>query len=322
MLPFFSKPYTLSIMTRFYRIAKWRIAFFLLLTTASAQAQTPVDGLMMGRRYLCNVLNYSNSQWSEYWEGSRLRVNENIGTFTNQNVMVMSAYGLSDDLNLIAGVPFVWTNASAGQFAGQQGVQDASLFLKYRFLKTEGRAGTFRAFVTGGVSAPVSNYIPDMLPFSIGLQSKTASLRGILHYKIGGVYLTAHAGYVARSRIRIDRDAYLFHQQIIESREVPVSNVVDASARLGYLNKHLQIEAYLDRMNSLSGDDIRRQDMPFPTNQMDQTTAGAMAKVHVYTKSGAFFSLVGQVGQVLEGRNVGKARMYTVGVQHTFRVGQ
>jgi hypothetical protein len=315
-------------MNLFYRVctpgarAPWRMALFSLLLAAPALAQTPVDGLMMGRRSLCNVLTYSNSSWTEYWEGPRLRVNENIGTFRNQNVMAMSAYGLTDRLNVIAGVPFVWTKASAGQFAGQRGIQDLSLFLKYRLLTVGGTAGEFRAFVSGGVSTPVTDYIPDILPFSIGLGAQTASLRGIVHYNRKGFYATGHAGYVFRRNVAIDRDAYQFDGQVIESHTVAIPNVIDASVRVGYLNRHVQIEGYLDQMTSQSGDDIRRQDMPFLTNKMDLTTAGGMAKVHLYTKSGAFFTLVGQVGQVLAGRNVGKARMVTLGVQHTFRVGK
>lgn len=298
-----------------------RVAALLSLLSFPAFAQTPNDGIMMGKRYICNVLTYSNSSWSEYWEGTLKRANPNIGTFTAQNVMFMSAYGVTDRVNVIVGLPYIWTKSDGGHMAGQRGIQDLSLFLKWRPLKLSGDAGTFSAFAVGGVSMPVSNYVPDMLPFSIGIQSKTASLRGILSYNLKGLYLTGAAGYTARSSITIDRDAYQAEGRIYETNKVMPPNVVDASARLGFVNKHFQVEGFLENMTAQSGDDIRRQDMPFPTNKMDLTSAGAMAKAHFYTKGGAFFTVLGQYSQVLSGRNVGQATMYTLGVQHTFRIG-
>ncbi|MCY7353381.1 MAG: hypothetical protein LH606_22435 [Cytophagaceae bacterium] len=305
-----------------------RILFCLLATGAitgsalsGAFAQTPNDGLMMGKRYICNVLTYSNGSWSGYWEGPLKRSNPNIGTFTSQNVMFMSAYGVTSRLNVIVGLPYIWTKSDGGHMAGQRGLQDGSLFLKWQPLKAKTKVGTFSAFAVGGISVPLSNYVPDMLPFSIGIRSKTASLRGILNYNLNGFYLTGAAGYTARGPITIDRDAYQAEGRIYDTNKVMPPNVVDASARLGFVNKHLQIEGFVESMTSQSGDDIRRQDAPFPTNKMDMTSAGAMAKVHFFTKSGAFFTVLGQYSQVLSGRNVGQATAYTLGAQHTFRVG-
>lgn len=295
-------------------------AVAVLAGTTGAFAQTPTDGIMMGKHLICNVLSYSNSHWDTYWEGTLKRKNGNIGTFYNENVTVMSAYGLTKNLNVMAALPYVWTRATAGHFSGQKGLQDLSLWLKYRAVKAEGKAGTFAAFLTGGMSFPTTNYIPDMLPFSIGIRSRTASLKAILHYKIGGFYVTGHGGYMYRSNIHIDRDAYQANGKIYDTHEVEVPNAIDASARLGFINRHVQVEGYLENMTSRNGDDIRRQDMPFPTNKMDMTSVGGMAKVHLYLKNGSFFSVVGQYGRVIAGRNVGESSMYTLGIQHTFNV--
>ncbi len=292
----------------------------ILLLAVNLYAQTPTDGIMMGKQLICNVASYSNSQWDQYWEGTLKRRNANVGTFTGQNVMLMSAYGLTKNLNIMAGLPYIWNKSDGGHFSRQQGIQDLSLWLKYRPLKAETSVGTFGLLATGGISIPVNTYIPDMLPYSIGLRSRTASIKGIFHYKIKGIYLTAQGGYIRRSNIHIDRDAYQAGGEIYNTHEVAVPDVVDASARLGYINKYVQVEGFIENMTSQSGDDIRRQDMPFPTNKMDQTSLGGMAKVHLYLKNGTFFSLFGQYSQVTAGRNVGQARMYTLGIQHTFNV--
>lgn len=296
-------------------------ALLLFHSPFPALAQTPNDGLMMGKRYLCNVLTYSNSSWSNYWEGPLKRDNPNLGTFTSQNVMFMSAYGITDRLNVIVGLPYVWTKSTGGHMAGQRGIQDASLFLKGRLFRAEGSAGNFSVLAVGGLSTPVSNYVPDMLPFSIGIGAKTASVRGIVNFTIKGVYFNGAAGYTARSSVAIDRDAYQAEGQIYEVNKVMVPNIMDLSGRVGFVNKHIQVEGFVENMTAQSGDDIRRQDAPFPTNKMDITIAGAMAKAHFYTKGGAFFTVLGQYSRVLAGRNVGEATTYTLGLQHTFRVG-
>ncbi len=297
-------------------------ALLLFLFPFHLRAQTPNDGLMMGKRLICNVLSYTNSSWNQYWEGPLKRDNPNIGTFTSQNVMFMSAYGVTNRVNVIVGLPYVWTNSTGGHMAGQRGVQDLSLFLKWRPVKAVTRAGTFGVLLTGGVSSPVSNYVPDMLPFSIGIHSKTASLRGILNYNLKGFYVTGAAGYTARAAITIDRDAYQADGKIYETSKVIPPDVVDLSGRVGFVNKYVQVEGFVEKATSQRGDDIRRQDAPFPTNKMDLTSAGAMAKAHFFTKGGAFFSVFGQYSQVLSGRNVGQATTYTLGVQHTFHVGK
>ena len=79
-----------------------KITFCLALMSAfSASAQTPTDGLMMPKGENCTVVAYSSSTWENYWEGATKRSNTNLGKFTSQNVMVMSALGINDKLNVV-----------------------------------------------------------------------------------------------------------------------------------------------------------------------------------------------------------------------------
>lgn len=276
--------------------------FFIAVCSSVASAQSPNDGLMMPERNWCNVLQYSHSAWDEYWEGPNKRNNANIGTITTQSVMFMSNYGISDRLNVIAGLPYIWTASDVSYLDGQNGVQDLSVWLKYQAYAHEFKSGsTFKVFATGGLSAPVSNYVGDFLPFSIGLQSKTASLRAILHFSLkNGLYATAQGGHTWRSNMTTDREAYLFHDELIYSSDVPVPNVVDASGRLGFLNKRFQAELFYEYFTGLSGDDIRYNDMPFPTNKMQAASAGIFAKYYF-----GQLALSASASQVLNGRNVG-----------------
>jgi hypothetical protein len=295
-------------------------AFLFLFAHQVAFAQTPTDGLMMGKGYICTVVNYSQSNWQQYWEGTLKRSNENIGTLTTQQITLMSAYGIGKNLNIIAGLPYIWTHASDGQLAGQRGFQDVSAWLKYRFFRTDVPLGKFSTFAVLGGSLPVTNYVPDFLPMSIGLGAKAASLRGTVHYKMDkGFYLTTQAGYTRRSNILIDRDAYQYDGRLYYTNEVQVPDMVDATGKLGFLNNTFQTEVFLDYFTGLSGDDIRRNDMPFPANKMQATSVGWFGK-YTYKTSAGELSSTAQVSYVLAGRNVGQTTMFTVGAQYAFQL--
>src|SRR5512143_2716781 len=107
-----------------------------LMAAAPLGAQTIDDGLMMSSRQLCTGFLYVHDGWDRYWEGTLERGNGNIGRLTTQQVSWVGAYGVSDRLNLIAMLPYVWTEASQGVLHGMQGFQDATLAAKYRLLTT------------------------------------------------------------------------------------------------------------------------------------------------------------------------------------------
>ncbi len=293
------------------------LLFFIAVFPFVSSAQSPNDGLMMPVRNWCNVLQYSHSSWDEYWEGPTKRTNANIGAISTQSVMFMTNYGISERLNVIAGVPYIWTASDVSYLDGQKGIQDLSVWLKYQAYGHEFKSGSsFKVFATGGLSTPVSNYVPDFLPFSIGLQSKTASLRGILHYSLkNGLYATAQGGHTWRSDMTTDREAYLFHNELIYSNKVPVPNMVDASGRLGFLNKKIQAELWYEYFTGLTGDDIRYNDAPFPSNKMQAASAGVFVKYYV-----GHMALSASASQVLSGRNVGLGTTFSGGVFYFFEL--
>ena len=96
----------------------------LLSQLGAAFAQTPSDDLMMKKREICLAASYETGSWDQYWEGTRLRGNANIGTFSRDIIMPMFAYGITDKINLLAGVPYISTDATGGQLVGAKGFQD------------------------------------------------------------------------------------------------------------------------------------------------------------------------------------------------------
>src|SRR5688572_32934179 len=203
--------------------AKASFAGLFFLTSIIASAQTDIDAIMMEKNAFCVGPMYSYSSWKNYWEGTLKRENLNLGTVSNQTISVMGNYGISSKLNVLFNVPFVKTKASAGTMSGMQGVQDLSLFVKWMPLEKEMLGGLFSLYGIGGVSFPLSNYVADYLPLSIGIRSKTALGRLMADYQTGSFFVTASATYVLRSKISIDRTAY-YTEELHHTDEVSVPN--------------------------------------------------------------------------------------------------
>jgi len=287
----------------------------IVLLPLLGMAQTDIDAIMMEKKALCVGPMYSYSSWKNYWEGTLKRDNENLGTVSAQMIGVMGTYGVSKKLNVLFGAPYVITKASAGTLHGQKGIQDLSLFVKYVPYRKKLGDGIFTLFAIGGFSTPLTNYVADFLPMSIGLHTSNLLARGMVDYQVNNLFVTGSATYVYRSNIKIDRTSY-YTTEMHYTDEVEMPDMATFNLRLGYRSYHLIAEAVLNNMTTLGGFDITRNNMPFPSNRMNATTAGVNVK---YTP--AFvpqLSIVGGGNYVLKGRNVGQALTVDAAIFYAF----
>lgn len=280
-------------------------------------AQTIYDGLMMPKGDLCTGFLFTHDRWSSYWEGTLKRKNENIGTLSTNSVTWLGNYGLSDRLNLMVFLPFVATKADQGVMAGESGLQDVTLVLKYRLFGQQWGNGQLRGFVVGGGSVPVSDYTPDNLPFSIGLQANRIWGRGTLNYSFdNGWYVNGTTAYTWRSNFTLDRPAYYTDGQLVLSNEVWMPNVMDFSFAAGRIKNGLEVFVNYTQQNTLGGGDIRRQDMPFVSNRMNFSRLDLTGMY--YLPAVPNLAVRAQVGYTLHGRNVGQSLYAMAGVLYTF----
>jgi len=286
-------------------------ALVLTLNVAQLHAQTDEDAIMMAKKQFCIGGMYNRGSWKNYWEGTLKRNNLNLGTVSNQMFGFMGTYGVTEKLNLLVNLPYATTNASAGTLHGQHGLQDLSLWVKWLPLEKDLGNGTFSAYLIGGFSFPTTNYIADYLPLSIGIHSTNLSARLLLDYQLGNFFTTVSGTYVYRSDITIDRGAYYTTEQI-NSNKVYMPDVATGQLRIGYRSSHLIAEGIATNMNTLGGFDIRRNDMPFPSNKMNATTVGLNVKYTLRKVEG--LSLIGGGGYTVAGRNVGQSAMLNAGV--------
>jgi hypothetical protein len=286
-----------------------------VMLTHAANAQTDADAIMMNKNQFCSGLLYNYSSWDHYWEGKLKRENLNLGTVSNQSVMYMANYGITDNLNIMAGAPYVWTKATAGTLHAMNGVQDLFAVVKWRFFHQKAGSSKISLFALGGMATPLTNYVVDYLPLSIGMGSTSVTAKGMIDYQYKKFTITGSAAYIWRSNVTIDKDAY-YTTELHLTDEVKMPNLTNLQLRAGYRGKYLLAEAVLNQMTTQGGFDITRNNMPFPSNTMNATTLGVNIK---YTlKPIPQLSVLGIGNYTLNGRNVGQSLSYGGGVFYAF----
>lgn len=278
-------------------------------------AQTDADALMIPKNYFCAAATYTHSSWDHYWEGTFKRDNLNLGTVSTNVYSLGGNYGLSNRVNLLFMVPYVKTHASAGTLRDEQNFQDLSLAVKWMAVKEEIGTGLFSVHAILSGSLPLSNYEADYLPLSIGLHSKNIALRGLLNYQTGRFFMAGAGQYIRRSNITIDRNSY-YTTELHYTNEVQMPNVTNFFVSSGYRSLKFNAEAVLTKVTTVGGFDIRKNDMPFPSNKMNSTLAGLILKYSFQSISGLELTAGGNY--VLNGRNVGQTRTFYGGVYYVF----
>lgn len=291
------------------------ISIMVFSTPFLSNGQTEFDAIMMNKKQFCSGLMFTNSSWTNYWEGTLKRNNENIGRVSAASVMYMANYGISDNLNIIIGAPYVWTKASAGTLQGMNGLQDISLFAKWRTIHQAIGKNKLSFYLIAGVSTPLTNYVKDFLPLSIGLGSSNFIGRAMLDFERARFTVSGSAAYIRRSNIKIDRTSY-YDTELRLTNEVQMPDAEQYQLRTGYRGRYLLAEAILTNWTTRGGFDITRNNMPFPSNRMNATTVGASIKYTI--KTFTHLSLLAGTTYTIAGRNMGQTAGFNAGAFYAF----
>ncbi|WP_192347761.1 transporter [Algoriphagus sp. Y33] len=284
-------------------------------------AQTPTDGLMMPKGDICFLLNFEYGQFDHYWEGETLRKNGTIAKVQRRTAMVMAAYGITKRLDVYAGLPYVSTNSTTpngGKFAGTSGIQDLALGLKYEVLRHKGERGELTVFGSVLFSTPVSNYLSDYQPYSIGIGAPQIAWRGILEYEWNnGFYARVQGGYLWKGYTQAEREYYYNDGSYFTSwMDVPSAWTYEAVVGKWFMNKSLKTELSYNSSSSTSGDDIRAYNAPQPTNKVNMDRIGVFAQYFFNNPKG--LGLVASYSRVINGRNAPELSVFSAGVTYQF----
>ncbi|TWR31400.1 hypothetical protein FPZ43_02680 [Mucilaginibacter pallidiroseus] len=285
--------------------------------TNQVKAQTETDALMIPKNYFCAAGIYTHNSWDHYWEGTLKRENLNLGTISSNVYALGGNYGLSNRVNVLFMVPYIKTNASAGTLRGQRGVQDLMLAVKWLAAKEEIGTGllSFHAILSGNI--PLGKYEADYLPLSLGLQTKSIAIRGLLNYQLGRFFVAGAGQYVRKDNITIDRDNY-YTTEMHYTNKVAMPNATNFLLSAGYRSLKFNAEGVVSKINTIGGFDITRNNMPFPSANMDATMVGGVFKYMFQSIRGLEFTAGGNY--VVSGRNVGQNKSIFGGVYYVFPI--
>jgi hypothetical protein len=291
-----------------------------LLGTRRLPGQTLEDAEMLQRREVHATVMYGSDSWREYWEGTVRRSNDNIGTMTTRSVTTTVAYGATSRLTMLASLPYVWTDASEGVLRGMSGRQDVTLMAKYRLLDPviAGRV-RLKVLAVGAAAVPTSDYTPDFLPMSIGLHSKSVTVRAAAHLQDRtGWFIDGFGERVFRSNVVLDRPAYYTNGQLFQTNEVEMPDVAMYRGAIGWQRGRWCVPVGLTAQRTLGGGDIRRQDMPFVSNRMDFTSGHVELMYFLPGVSGLRLDL--GAARVFDGRNVGQSTSIMTGLTYALHL--
>lgn len=308
-------------MTNFTRLFYCYIVF--LSCVGVGHAQTPSDATMMEQRESCIALTYDRGSFDEYWEGTYLRKNETVATVTRTTITPMIAIGLHAKLNFYIGVPYVKTESSepnGGLLQGTKGFQDLSLALKYEIMQRDIGKGKLAVLAAGGFATPITNYLSDYRPYSLGNGTNEWSIRGIIQYKLKmGLYARIAGGHLFRGQTKVERDYYYNNGSYYTPwMDVPSAWEYNAAIGMWLLQNSLKLEASYYAQNSTSGDDIRKYNAPQPTNKVNFGQAGF--SVQYYIKGVKGLGVLAYGSQMFSGRNMGKFTNIGGGLTYQFKI--
>lgn len=305
-------------MTSILSLRRIRRTMFIVTLSipAALRAQAVDDAMLFPSRVFGGGVMYAYDSWDQYWEGTRKRTNDNIGSITTRTTTFSVGYGLTRRLTVLGMLPYVSTQATQGPLHGMRGVQDVQVAAKYRlFSTTIAEHGSLTVVAVAAAAAPASNYTPDFLPLSIGLASRRFSSRLTMSVDGGnGVFLTGTAARTWRDNVKLDRDAYYTDGRLYLTNEVAMPGVFDYSVVAGVRKGRLTVPLSFTEQRTLGGGDIRRQDMPFVSNRMDFTRLDGSVSYAVDKPENLMVRL--GVGGTLSGRNVGQSTTFTSGVMY------
>ncbi len=289
--------------------------------TCPLHAQTPSDAILMNAEQACILLDYNYARFDHYWEGEVKRDNQTIAMVKRNIVMPMVAVGIFDNLNVYAGVPYITTESTTpngGKFAGASGFQDLTGAVKYRWLNKQSEKGQLTGLATVGFSTPISNYLPDYMPYSIGLGATELAYRAIVEYRYkSGWYLRGAGAYLWRGYAEAERE-YYYNNGSYYTSLMDVPNAITAEAVVGkwLFSNSLQIEASYFGSKSVSGDDIRAYSAPQPTNRVNSDRIGVFA--HYFSPRFTGLGILAYYNRVVNGRNAAELNTTGVGLTYFF----
>lgn len=289
-------------------IRKIILSGLFILSPFMVSAQGMIDGFMRGGGKGVVALSYSTEDYKEFYKGTNLVSEPNLGTISTQSISLFAAVGLMNNVDLVVSLPYVTTSADKGYWADQSAMQDAGFALKWRpLLMTIENVGTISGIVSAGLATPLSNYVADA-PVAVGHQSTSGDFRVLGNFMMDfGLFASVQAGYIRRGDVNLD------HVTLDGNMKTSVPDALDISAKIGYGNSDFYIDAWYQNQTARGGTNIGDTGASFPSNGISFSRIGVTGYYPLPILNKQLGISIGGAS-TLDGRNIGKSTRISFGV--------
>ncbi len=256
-----------------------RLVFFFFFFSLGyfLQAQGPIDGYMKGKGNVDLAFTYSYESFDTYLFGKEKQLIFN----ETRTVSLFATGGLSDKLDFVLSVPYIWTDSLNRNF------QDAVVALKFLNTTKEMPKGKWSVITAVGLTFPMANYRTDT-DRPIGQKAIAFQPRLLAQYQ-------AHSGLFGMVQTGFDF-------RITPSTKASFPLIL----RGGYAGSKIYIDAWIDLFKTLDpGVDTNLQ----AGEGSDWYKVGGTIYVPVGKSFGTFVSGAAFLG----GRNIGLANRINAG---------
>lgn len=287
------------------------IALFTLMTftTATTQAQGYLDGFFSEQGALAVTTSYTRGSFDTFYFGKDKKDLKDTNAYreiTQDIYDIYAKYEVAPDLVAFLNIPFIvgngelTSNAEVGTKKEVSGIQDVTLGLKYRIKKFKYENSRFSILSAFSVSLP-GDYEPNGI-LSIGNGAVAADISTGVHYDTDKGFFTTLFG------------SYSFRDDHQDHGDFNVPSAFIGTAKIGYANRNFYVDGWFEFLNSVNGLDISQADFGnrFPETRVMYSRVGGT----IYKKFNEEFGMSLGAGTILNGRNVGKATTFTIGLTY------
>ncbi|MFK8100873.1 MAG: hypothetical protein AB8G15_00040 [Saprospiraceae bacterium] len=277
-----------------------------LLSPNFVAAQGAIDGFMKGKGNLDLALSFATESSGKFFS----RVDGRDTTFdfgiSANSVSLFAAYGITDDLDVIASIPFVSRSANT------QGLQDGSVYLKYQSINTAlSDLGRLKVITGAGISFPLSDYEVQNSR-AIGQQALVVPLRVVAQVDLNsGLFFNITGGYNFRldENERVLADSFLVLTP--NGTVTQPDDFISLSAKVGYSTGKQYFDLWFDYQHTEGGNSYRDGDPSgFKSLGVSYSKIGGTYYYAFKPNFGAFLGL----SKVFGGRNINDQLTISVGV--------
>ena len=292
----------------------FNLTLLFLITATSANAQMPIDGFFSEKGTFSFTTSYTNSKFDEFYVGEMKTGPVPAHNEISQNIFSLyGTYAATDNLGLVVNLPYFSSNGDGAADpvngeTNQSDFQDLGLYAKYRFAQTNFEGGGINFLTALGFTIPLG-YEPNGILSNGGGSFNTDIGLGAQLNTDAGIFTSLIGSYSFRGSAEDN-----FGTNGGDDFEVP--NAFLLNGKLGYASNSFYIDAYVRYQSSSDGRDITDMDFGgrFPETQVDYTIIG----LTTYVPFSPSFGASAGYGTVVDGRNLGDANLFNVGLTYKF----